>query len=555
MMTTAEPDTYSAEVQGIPFNGEEEKLLAQAAALNLPLWKEMPQDIDAAGFTGPVPLQFLKRHKIVPLEQHGATFIAVNDPILFESIDDLKRLLQTSDVSVVLAPESAILSAIHSLYDLAHDHDPVDAFVQTFSDESYDRILSEIEETGDLLDDAHEAPMIQLVNLILSRAIRDRASDIHIEPYQSSLKIRYRIDGMLSSAMDLPRKIHAALVSRIKIMAKLNIAEKRLPQDGRIDARIGERSVDVRVSVLPTAFGERLVLRLLDKTRTLLQFPDLGFNPQSIGAFNRLTQIPYGIILVTGPTGSGKTTTLYAMLSHLNNSTINIITIEDPIEYQIEGIAQIQVNPKIDLTFANGLRSIVRQDPDVILVGEIRDKETAEIAIQSSLTGHLVLSTLHTNDAASAVTRLIDMGIEPFLITSSVFAVVAQRLVRVLCPSCKEPYLPEKQSLANIGLPEDIAETQQFFKKAGCASCMNTGYHGRTAITEIMYMDESVKATILRTSDASSTHQEALNCGMITLLQDGVRKVKEGITTIEEVLRVTRVLRTRSRKRDASVPV
>ena len=538
-----------SDVMDIPSSPEEERLLAQAEALNLPVWNETPDGIAAVEFAQPVPLQFLRRHRIVPLVVKGKTYIAANDLTLFESVDDLKRLLKGSETSLVLAPESAILSAIDSLYNLSSD--PVKAFVQTFSDESYDRILSEIEDTGDLLDDAHEAPMIQLVNLILSRAIRDRASDIHIEPYQNSLKIRYRIDGMLSSAMDLPRKIHAALVSRIKIMARLNIAEKRLPQDGRIDARVGDRSVDVRVSVLPTAFGERLVLRLLDKTRSVLRFTDLGFNYQTIGAFNRLIQTPYGIILVTGPTGSGKTTTLYAMLSHLNNPGINIITIEDPIEFQIDGIAQIQVNPKIDLTFANGLRSIVRQDPDVILVGEIRDKETAEIAIQSSLTGHLVLSTLHTNDAASAVTRLIDMDIEPFLITSSVFAVAAQRLVRVLCPSCRQPYLPDRQSLANIGLPEDIAERQPIYKKGGCPLCMNTGYHGRTAITEIMFMDETVKQTILQTSDANAIHREALECGMITLLQDGARKVQEGVTTIEEVLRVTRVLKTRSRKRAA----
>jgi general secretion pathway protein E len=338
-------------------------------------------------------------------------------------------------------------------------------------------------------------------------------------------------------------------------MAKLNIAEKRLPQDGRIDARIGDRNVDVRVSVLPTAFGERLVLRLLDKTQALLKLPDLGFNPQTVGVFSRLIQSPYGIILVTGPTGSGKTTTLYAVLSTLNNSEINIITIEDPIEYQIDGIAQIQINPKIDLTFANGLRSIVRQDPDVILVGEVRDKETAEIAIQSSLTGHLVLSTLHTNDAASAVTRLIDMEIEPFLITSSVIAVVAQRLVRVLCPQCRQPYLPDRQSLANIGLFPETMEIKPIFKKGGCPACMNTGYHGRTAIMEIMIMEENLKHKILQTSDANSIHQEAMECGMTPLLQDGARKVLEGVTSIEEVLRVTRVLKTRSRKRVASPPV
>ncbi len=552
MTITPELATPHSMDNEVHLNPEEEKIVTRAQALNLPFWREMPTEIAGVGFNGQVPVQFLKRHKIVPLETHSSTVIAVNNPAFFEPIDDLKRLLQNPDISIVLAPESAILFAIKQLYE--HDRSTVEAFVQTFMDDSYDRILSEIEETGDILDDAHEAPMIQLVNLILSRAIRDRASDIHIEPYQNSLKIRYRIDGMLSIAMDLPRKVHAALVSRIKIMARLDIAEKRLPQDGRIDARIGNRSVDVRVSVLPTAFGERLVLRLLDKTRALLQLPDLGFNPQTIGIFNRLISSPYGIILVTGPTGSGKTTTLYALLSNLNNSEINIITIEDPIEYQIDGIAQIQINPKIDLSFANGLRSIVRQDPDVILVGEVRDKETAEIAIQSSLTGHLVLSTLHTNDAASAVTRLIDMEIEPFLITSSVIAIVAQRLVRVLCPQCRQPYIPDRQSLANIGLSPEMAENATIYRKGGCSACMNTGYHGRTAIMELMVMEESLKHMILKTSDSNAIHQEAVECGMLPLLQDGAHKVLEGITTIEEVLRVTRVLKTRSRKRTASYP-
>ncbi len=553
MALNFEPVIAQSVAPGIPSNPEEERLLAQACALNLPFWKEMPEGIEVAGFTGQVPLQFLRRHKIVPFETRASTVVAVNNPAHFEIIDDLKRLLKSSRISLVLAPESAILFAINSLYDHGRG-DTVEAFVQTFMDESYDRILSEIEETGDILDDAHEAPMIQLVNLILSRAIRDRASDIHIEPYQNSLKIRYRIDGILTSAMDLPRKVHAALVSRIKIMARLDIAEKRLPQDGRIDAKIGNRSVDVRVSVLPTAFGERLVLRLLDKTRALLQLPELGFNPQTVGIFNRLIRSPYGIVLVTGPTGSGKTTTLYALLSSLNNSEINIITIEDPIEYQIDGIAQIQINPKIDLTFANGLRSIVRQDPDVILVGEVRDKETAEIAIQSSLTGHMVLSTLHTNDAASAVTRLIDMEIEPFLITSSVIAVVAQRLVRVLCPQCRQPYQPDRQSLANIGLSPEQTGAQTIYRKGGCSACMNTGYHGRTAIMETMVMEETLKQTILTTSDSNQIHQEAVECGMTPLLQDGARKVLEGITTIEEVLRVTRVLKTRTRKRPILPP-
>jgi general secretion pathway protein E len=300
--------------------------------------------------------------------------------------------------------------------------------------------------------------------------------------------------------------------------------------------------VDIRVSVIPTAFGERVVLRLLDKSQALLTLSDLGLDEAKVTQFNRLIKSPYGIVLVTGPTGSGKTTSLYAALSKINSPSINIITIEDPIEYQIEGIGQIQVNPKIDLTFATGLRSIVRQDPDVILVGEVRDRETAEIAIQSSLTGHLVFSTLHTNDAASAITRLIDMGIEPFLVASSVIAIVAQRLVRVLCPRCKEPYEPDTESLIDAGIPRNAVNGQPIYRRKGCNSCMNTGYRGRTGIFEIMIMDEGVKKLILRTSDSNQINDEAVRGGMSTLVQDGARRVLEGITTIEEVLRVTRIL-------------
>jgi general secretion pathway protein E len=326
-------------------------------------------------------------------------------------------------------------------------------------------------------------------------------------------------------------------------MAKLNIAEKRLPQDGRIEVKIADRSVDIRVSVIPTAFGERVVLRLLDKSGAFLLLPELGMGEKSVRLFNKLIKSPYGIILVTGPTGSGKTTTLYAALSTINQPDINIITIEDPIEYQIDGIGQIQVNPKIALTFAAGLRSIVRQDPDVILVGEIRDRETAEIAIQSSLTGHLVFSTLHTNDAASAVTRLIDMGIEPFLVTSSVIAIIAQRLVRLLCPKCKEAYEPDDESLANMGIAKDILSRHVLYRRKGCHSCMNTGYRGRTAIFEIMLMEDEIKRLILKTSDSNQINDLAIRRGMKNLLYDGAQKVLAGTTTIEEVFRVTRILK------------
>ena len=520
---------------------EAELLSLLSAEYGIPFWEELPTDHMNTDFTALVSIQYLKKQKIVPLETPQGFVVAVNDPSGFQAVDDLCRLLGRAERPVVLATQEAIQAAINLAYDLSRS--TAKEFFQEMHDESTDSLISEIEETGDLLDETSDAPIIKLVNLLLSGATKDRASDIHIEPYQATVKVRYRIDGILYDILSLPRKIHSPLVSRVKIMAKLNIAEKRLPQDGRIEIKVADRSVDIRVSTIPTAFGERVVLRLLDKTSSILMLSDLGMDSRKVGIFNRLIKSPYGIILVTGPTGSGKTTTLYAALSSINSPEVNIITIEDPIEYQIDGIGQIQVNPKIDLTFAQGLRSIVRQDPDVILVGEIRDRETAEIAIQSSLTGHLVFSTLHTNDAASAVTRLIDMGIEPFLVTSSVIAIIAQRLVRVLCPKCKEGYTPDDESLANLGVDKARLEKHTVYRKMGCASCMNTGYRGRTAIFEILILDDPIKRLILKTSDSNQINDEAIKRGMTNLLYDGAQKVLAGITTIEEVFRVTRILK------------
>jgi len=406
-------------------------------------------------------------------------------------------------------------------------------------EENGSAIISEIEEKADLLDDISDAPIIKLVNHIISQSVKARASDIHIEPYQDSFKVRYRVDGILYDLLSPPKWVQHALISRIKVMAKMNIAEKRLPQDGRLDVKIGNQEIDVRVSTIPTSFGERLVLRLLDKSASLISLPDLGLVSDKLDAIENLVKSPNGIILVTGPTGSGKTTTLYAILSSINVPDINIITIEDPIEYQIEGISQIQVNPKIDLTFASGLRSIVRQDPDVILVGEIRDRETADIAVQSALTGHLVFSTLHTNDSASAITRLVDIGVEPFLISSSVLAIVAQRLIRVLCKSCKELYTPDDVALESIGINAHQCREAVIYKSIGCENCFFTGYKGRTGIFEIMLLDDSLKSLILKTHDSNSIKNEALNQNMVTLRQDGVQKVLNGISTIEEVFRVT----------------
>lgn len=506
----------------------------------IPFWRELPMESINIDFTQSVPIQYLKKHRMVPILTTETQVIAVNDPLNFQPADDLSQLLQTQNLPIVLASMDAISAAINLAYDMSRSS--AKDYFEEISEETADDLISEISETADLLDETSDAPIIKLVNLLVSGAIKDRASDIHVEPYSSNLKIRYRIDGILYDILSLPRRIQSPLTSRLKIMAKLNIAEKRLPQDGRIELKIADRLVDVRVSVLPTAFGERVVLRLLDKSSNILLLSDLGMHDERIKLLERLIKSPYGIILVTGPTGSGKTTTLYAALSTINRPEINIITIEDPIEYQIDGVGQIQVNPKIDLTFAAGLRSIVRQDPDVILIGEIRDRETAEIAIQSSLTGHLVFSTLHTNDAASAVTRLIDMGIEPFLVTSSIVAIIAQRLVRVLCPHCKEVYTPDEGTLANLGLNASVLRDNAFYRKKGCNLCMQTGFRGRTAIFEIMIVDDNIKRLVLKTSDATQLNELAVKQGMVTLQQDGVQKVMTGITTTEEVLRVTRSL-------------
>ena len=488
-------------------------------------------------FTEKVPIQFLKKYSLLPVITSKKALIAANDPLFFQAIDDLKLLMDMSSAEVVLAPHSAVLSAINFAYDM--NRDSAEQVIQNMQDEDSELIFSAIAGTSDLLDDTSDAPIIKLVNLMLSQAVKDRASDIHIEPTQTGLKIRYRVDGILYDKLSPPKHIQAALISRIKIMADLNIAEKRLPQDGRIEIKIGNKNIDIRVSTVPIAFGERVVLRLLDKTRVLLNVTDLGMPNEYLKDFTRLIHYSHGIILVTGPTGSGKTTTLYAALSTIHKPDINIITIEDPIEYQIDGIGQIQVNPKIDLTFANGLRSIVRQDPDVILIGEIRDLETAEIAIQSALTGHLVFSTLHTNDSAGAVTRLTDMGIEPFLVTSSVIAILAQRLVRQVCEYCREDYTPDDESLMNIGIKPEMLGGRKLHRGRGCPECLNTGYRGRTGIFELMLMNEPLQSMILKTSDANTIKQKAIDQGMITLRINGAQKVLEGITTIEEVFRVT----------------
>jgi general secretion pathway protein E len=514
-------------------------LEALSIQYDIPFQPELPLDNLKSELTRHVPIQFLKKYTMVPLERSNhapGCIIAINNPASFQPLDDLVRILGLEDFKVVLSTKNAILSVINISYDLSQDS--AEQLVQDM-EENGATIISEIEDRADLLDNTSDAPIIKLVNHIISQSVKARSSDIHIEPYQDSFKVRHRVDGILYDLLTPPKWIQPALISRIKVMAKMNIAEKRLPQDGRLDVKIGNQEIDVRISTIPTSFGERVVMRLLNKSGSFLRLPDIGLEPERLDLLKNLVKSPNGIILITGPTGSGKTTTLYAILSSINKPEINIITIEDPVEYQLKGISQIQVNPKIDLTFARGLRSIVRQDPDIILIGEVRDKETAEIAVQSALTGHLVFSTLHTNDSASAITRLVDIGIEPFLISSSVIAVVAQRLVRVLCSHCKKPYTPDGMALKSTGITPDHVKNTTIYRAIGCKKCFNTGYRGRIGIFEIMVLNGKLKNLILKTYDSNLIKKEALNHNIITLRQDGIQKVLDGITTIEEVLRVT----------------
>ncbi len=395
----------------------------------------------------------------------------------------------------------------------------------------------------DLLETEDDAPVIRFINVLLTQAMRERASDIHIEVFEGRSLVRYRIDGTLRDVLEPPRALHAAIISRVKVMASLDIAEKRLPQDGRITLRIAGRPVDVRVSTLPTGHGERVVLRLLDKSAGRLDFTALGMSEPTRKEMDALIHQAHGILLVTGPTGSGKTTTLYAALAKINSPDLNILTIEDPVEIPLKGIGQVQVNPKIELTFANGLRSFLRQDPDVIMVGEIRDLETAEIAIQASLTGHLVLSTVHTNDAAGAITRLVDMGVQPFLVASSLVGVLAQRLVRVLCSECRKPYVPTREERDQVGLSDGIwaqaGSPTVVYKAAGCPACQQTGYLGRTGIYELMLVDDDIRQLILKNTDSSTIKNAAAARGMLSLMAHGAYKVALGITTAAEVLSVT----------------
>ncbi|TGL57423.1 type II secretion system protein GspE [Leptospira ognonensis] len=481
-----------------------------------------------------IPLKLIQRSKIIPFSTKGNVIrVATSDPADLHPMDDIRAFLNGFDIEFVLTPEQEIMRIIHSQFDksTAEAKEMMDEMDGSFGD------LTDAFES-DALDLSNEAPIIKMVNVILSQAVSERASDIHIEPFEKTLIVRYRVDGILQKVLSPPKSYLAGISTRIKIMSNLNIAENRLPQDGRIKLRLAGKDVDVRVSIIPCQFGERIVMRLLNKTDQKYSIYGMGFTDDILNNFKELIYKPYGIILVTGPTGSGKSTTLYSALQEINTEERNIITCEDPVEYQIDGISQMQMSDKIGLTFAAGLRSILRQDPDVVMVGEIRDEETARISIQASLTGHLVFSTLHTNDAASAVTRLVDMGIEPYLITSTVLGFMAQRLVRVICKSCKESYKPTDKDLLGLGITRKELKNGVLYRGKGCSACLNSGYKGRTGIYELLVMDDDVKKAVLQGADANRIKEIALKNGLATLRDYGKIKVIEGVTTTDEVVRV-----------------
>jgi type IV pilus assembly protein PilB len=482
-----------------------------------------------------IPSNIVQKYKIVPVSLDGQTLtIAMVDPSNLFAVDDI-RFLTRKNIRVTVATETTIKQAMDRFYDAGTG---VDEVLSEFTDEGVDLIESgEDLDIGELESAAEQAPVVKLVNLVLVDAIRKGASDIHLEPYEKSLRVRYRIDGVLYEIMRPPLKLKNAIVSRLKIMSRLDIAERRLPQDGRIKLKTKGKEMDFRVSVLPTLFGEKVVLRLLDKSSLQLDMTKLGFEERQLKDFQEAIHRPFGMVLVTGPTGSGKTTTLYSALCELNKTTDNISTAEDPVEYNLPGINQVQIHEAIGLTFATALRAFLRQDPDIIMVGEIRDFETAEIGIKAALTGHMVLSTLHTNDAPSTVSRLLNMGVEPFLVASAVNLMLAQRLARRVCNDCKQEIKVPKETLLDLGVSEAEVGTFACYKGAGCPTCNQTGYKGRIALYEVMPLYDEIKELVLVGASTAELKREAMRLGAITLRQAGINKLKQGITTVEEVVR------------------
>jgi len=517
------------------FIDERDYLEVYGEQLSIPLIDLSEVEIDAE-LLMKAPSKVVHRDRVIPIDRHnGSIRVATNNPFNLYAFDEL-RMLMGSKIETVLATGEEISRVIKKYYGVGGD--TVERMIGATGGVE---VISEFDEdSADLIEQAQEATVVKLVNEILLEAIRDRASDVHIEPYEDDLKIRYRIDGVLHTTNVPPeiRRFHAAIVSRIKILSNLNIAEKRLPQDGGFKIKAQSRDIDIRVSIIPTAFGGAVVMRLLDKQSALMSLERLGMMDEALAGMKQLIAQPYGIILVTGPTGSGKTTTLYAALNSIRSDAIKILTVEDPVEYYLDGIQQVQIKPHIGLTFASGLRAFLRHDPDVILVGEIRDLETAEVAINASLTGHLVFSTLHTNDAVTSTTRLLDMGVEPFLVSSAVSGVLAQRLVRQICKHCREEYVPEK-----VDVPPDfkLEPGQKVSRGAGCRECRHTGYRGRQGIFELLSINDQIREMIVMRKSASDILEVALSHGLKVMREDAWVKVRKGITTIEEVARVTKI--------------
>jgi type IV pilus assembly protein PilB len=481
--------------------------------------------------------ELARKYRIIPVDRADKTLtVALSDPANIFLLDDIK-LRTKMDIVPLICLESDIDAAIEKYYG---DNDGLQDLMKDFGEDDDVELMQKKEEEDDSWSAGEDdAPVVKLVNMIVAEAIKTRTSDIHLEPEEKDLRLRYRIDGTLKEMPAPPKRMQNALISRIKIMSELDISEKRKPQDGRFKIRTGSKSVDFRVSILPTVHGEKICMRLLDKSNLNLDLTSLGFERESLDKFNRAIHRPFGMILVTGPTGSGKSTTLYSALSTINKPEQNIVTVEDPVEYQVKGINQVQARPDIGFTFAEGLKSILRQDPDIVMIGEIRDIETAEIAVKAALTGHLVLSTLHTNDAPSTPMRMIDMGVEPFLVTASVILVIAQRLTRRICSSCKEPYKPSPELLEQLGIRPKPGRELIFYEGKGCPACSETGYRGRLALYEVMEMDEHLSHCIMQGTHTNDLKREARKQGMLTLRDSGIRKILAGLTTVKEVLSVT----------------
>jgi len=487
--------------------------------------------IDAAA-TALLPEALCRRYRALPIgEEDGKLLVAMSDPANVYALDDI-RSITGRDVRPVVATSNDVEQAIQKFSGMSEQ-------VEALASEAADALDSEAGVTVEAA--VEDAPIVKLVQAIMTQAAADRASDVHIEPTETDVRVRFRVDGVLHEIMHSPKSIQGGLISRLKVMGDLNIAEKRIPQDGRLSLRVNNRSLDLRLATLPTVHGEKIVIRILDKTNALLQLSELGFLPQAFESYERSFRKPYGAILVTGPTGSGKSTTLYATLNIVNSIDRHIVTVEDPVEYRLPGVNQIQVNPKAGLTFASALRSILRADPDIILIGEIRDRETAMIAVESALTGHLVLSSLHTNDAPSAITRLIEMQVETFLVGSAIDCVVAQRLARQLCEKCKQAYTPEESELIEAGYAESrIPDLGVFFRPSGCQSCSNTGYRGRIGLYEVMPMTEEIERLAVERASSETVKRVAIEQGMYTLRDDGLHKAASGLTSIEEIARVVK---------------